>query len=330
VGLRNIYERVRLLRCSQTMDVRVRHDTLERLSVEWLRLMRQGRSAEAWQISDRVLRLRRGMDCSSWPRHLQFVWDGTPIESRRVLVRCYHGFGDTIQFARLLPLLRERAAKVTLWAQPHLMPVLSHAEGFDELIPLHDGCPEADYDVDIELSELMHVLRVDVERPDGASPYLKVDPCPERAPAAELEVGLVWSSGNWDERRTIPCELFKQLRDIARVKFWLFQRGPALGLWRNDFGFVPRIGNVLDEARAMRRLSLLISADTFSAHLAGALGVEVWTLLHSAPDWRWMQDRCDCPWYPTMRLFRQQKRGEWRPVIADVRRELTKLAATRA
>lgn len=107
----------------------------------WTQAMRRGDFAAAWRISDNVLRTRmsRGETCWHWPRHHQFVWSGAPLAGRRVLVRCYHGLGDTIQFIRFAAPLRRQASGVIVWAQPALMPLLAGAEGVDEVLPLHDG-----------------------------------------------------------------------------------------------------------------------------------------------------------------------------------------------
>ena len=113
--------------------------------------MRGGDWAAAWAVSDAVLRARGTPDWTR-PRHLQAVWDGTPLQGRRVLVRCYHGLGDTIQFIRLVP--QVGAAEVTVWAQPALLPLLSTLPALGRLLPLHDGTPEIPFDVDVEVMEL--------------------------------------------------------------------------------------------------------------------------------------------------------------------------------
>src|SRR5689334_7550022 len=110
---------------------------LDALNANWLALMRAGRFAYAWHVSDAALRLRSGIDCSRWPRHEQFIWQGASLAGQRVLIRCYHGLGDTLQFVRFVP--RTSARDVTLWAQPQLLPLLRHMPGIDHLEPLHDG-----------------------------------------------------------------------------------------------------------------------------------------------------------------------------------------------
>src|SRR3954468_24653357 len=113
----------------------------------WERRMRAGDFEEAWRICDAVLARRRGESCVHLPRHQQWIWDGSPIDGRDVLVRCYHGLGDTIQFARYLPMLRSRARSVAVWTHRKLLPLLGTMDACDRLLPLHDGAPGVRYDV---------------------------------------------------------------------------------------------------------------------------------------------------------------------------------------
>jgi hypothetical protein len=298
---------------------------LSALNEQWCALMRAGRFAEAWKLSDAAQDLRRDLDCSSWPRHEQFIWNGASLRAQRVLVRCYHGLGDTIQYLRFLKRLRSVAREVTLWVQPTLVPLLAYIDGADHVRPLHDGVPEVDYDVDIEISELMHALRVTPETLAGDVPYIRVAGSKVARPSSALQVGFVWSSGSWDSRRSLNCDALASWRELSSIDWHVLQRGPALSQWRYDFARVPDIHDIIEEARVMMELDLLITVDTCSAHLGGALGVPTWTLLCSEADWRWMRDRDDTPWYPTMRLFRQRVLGDWQPVLQEVRRALQAL-----
>src|SRR3954467_12494853 len=107
----------------------------------WQEHMLRGEFAAAWAISDADLRARAGIPCWHLPRHFQYIWDGTPLAGKRVLVRCYHGLGDTIQFIRFIPQLKASAASVTVWAQRELIPLFSSMPEIDQLLPLHDGTP---------------------------------------------------------------------------------------------------------------------------------------------------------------------------------------------
>ncbi|HTU59367.1 MAG TPA: hypothetical protein VMF89_13050 [Polyangiales bacterium] len=292
---------------------------LSELNALWFQLARAGDFVAAWKVGDEALALRAAIDCSRWPRHHQFLWRGQPLEGRRVLVRCYHGLGDTIQFVRFLPRVRAIAREVILWAQPTLLPLLRQQRGgAHRLLPLHEGDPGVECEVTIELAEVMHVLRVDPNLIQVESPYLSASRVAGLVPSQRYRVGVVWRAGEWCPERSVPCELLSGLQQIPEIEWVVLQRGPALAQWAHGFGRIPHIEGILDEARVMRELDLLISVDTCSAHLAGALGVPVWTLLPYEADWRWMQARTDTPWYPTMRLFRQRRAGEWAEVLDEV------------
>ncbi len=291
--------------------------TQEDVSDVWMRHMRRGDFAAAWEISDRVLRQRGEVSSRDLPRHLQSVWDGEPLDGKRVLVRCYHGLGDTIHFIRYVPLVKAVAAEVIVWAQPELLPLLRGVRGIDRLLPLHHGKPEAGYDIDVEIMELPHVFRTTLQTLPAEIPYLHVQPA--RIPDdSQPAVGIVWSAGGWDERRSIPFPLLAPLARVPGIALHVLQRGSELAERPAGFGIVSGTDDVLQAARVMRALDLVISVDSMPAHLAGALGVPVWNLLHAEADWRWMEGRTDSPWYPTMRLFRQEQPGEWEPVISRV------------
>ena len=293
----------------------------------WMRHMRRGDLAAAWAVSDAVLRGRGGAPRWHLPRHEQWVWDGRPLDGKRVLVRCYHGLGDTLQFIRYAPPLKEVAAEVTVWAQPALLPLLATVAGIDRLLPLHDGVPEVEYDVDVEVMELPHVFRSTLETLPAEVPYLHADPAPLPRDG-RLAVGLVWRAGDWDDRRSVPPGELAPLAALPGVALHLLQRGPALAERRAGLGVVSGSDDVAEAARVMRALDLVVTVDSMPAHLAGALGVPVWTLLHAESDWRWMEGRDDSPWYPTMRLFRQPRPGDWSSVIARVAEALGARAAT--
>lgn len=282
----------------------------------WMSAMRRGDFEAAWQISDRILRQRmaRAEDCSHRPRHLQFLWKGEPLDSRRVLVRCFHGLGDTIQFVRLLALLRKRACHVALAVQPALVGLLRTVAGIDRLLLLSEGPPEAEHDVQIELMELPHALRLTPEAIPARVPYIYVSPAsPPRAPDRSLHVGIAWRSGEWNPDRSVPDATVSLLARVPGVRWHSLQYGvsdaplEASTMACRDIHLL---------AARMRSLDLVISVDTMTAHLAGALGLPTWTLLHHDCDWRWMGGRDTSPWYPTMRLFRQCRAGDW-PTLID-------------
>lgn len=287
--------------------------------------MRAGAFATAWQISDEVLR-RRVVNRGQWwrlPRHQQPVWTGEHIDGRRVLVRCYHGLGDSVQFLRFARILRERAREVIFWIQPELVELANMADGVDQALPLHDGRPQCAFDVDLEVMELAHALRADAAMLKPGGPYLFVPA--EIAPRdGALHIGFAWRSGGWDPRRNLPIALASSLLNIAGIR-WVSllphgAEGDPLGIGSLADGSVTGL------ARSMRNLDLVITVDTFAAHLAGALGVRTWTLLHAECDWRWGARDIASLWYPSMRLFRQQEPGDWHPVMRQVFSSLTAMA----
>jgi hypothetical protein len=308
----------------------VQNMTFHERAAEWMRQMRLGDWESAWRISDRICDERRGLEprdirTGQWlPRHLQWVWDGSPLAGKRVLVRCYHGLGDTIQFSRFVPLLKHSATHVTVQGQAQLLPLLETVAGVDALLRLDDGPCDAQRDVDIEIMELPYALRTTLLTLPNEVPYIRVA-ANRRKPRDRHRavVGLVWHSGTWDANRSVARELMETLIGIDGITFRILQRGPALESWSAGAGETPVIRDILDEAAELLALDLLISVDTLSAHLAGALGVPTWTLLPAQADWRWMEDREDTPWYPTMRLLRQSRAGDWHSVILRVTRELT-------
>lgn len=293
---------------------------------EWVGHMRRGEFGHAWEISDEVLRSRPANGRDHLPRRLQHFWDGTPLGGGRVLVRCYHGLGDTIQFIRYAPLVKAAAAELIVLAQPELIPLLRTVPGVDLLLPLSDGPLEVVWDREVEVMELPHVFRTTPDTIPSEVPYLHADPLP-LARDRRLQVGLVWEAGAWDRRRSIPFSELAPLAGVPGVALSILQRDALLVGWRPGVGVLMGGYSVVVDARVMRSLDLVITVDTMTAHLAGALGVPVWTLLSADPDWRWMEGRGDSPWYPTMRLFRQERLNEWGSVVARVAEELEGLAA---
>jgi hypothetical protein len=176
--------------------------------------------------------------------------------------------------------------------------------------------------------ELAHVFRSTLDTLPAEVPYLHADPAPiERD--GRLHVGIVWRAGDWDDRRSIPFPLLAPLAGIPGVVLHVLQRGTGRDEYDEGFGIDSGSDDVTECARVMRALDLVVTVDSMPAHLAGALGVPVWTLLHADPDWRWMEGREDSPWYPTMRLLRQATAGEWEPVIARVAAGLREMAERR-
>jgi len=301
------------------------HQGSRNAGVRWVEAMRAGAFDKAWVVSDAVLAARdpATRDDPALPYHLRWVWDGQPLDGRRVLVRCYHGLGDTLQFCRYLPPLRAHVAGLTLEAQPELVPLLRTLPGPDRVVPFRPDAPAPAADCDVEIMELAHALRL---APNGA-PYLFAGPLPR--PAVGLLVGLCWRAGGWDPGRSVPLAALAPLGQVPGVRLISLQRGP--GLEELAAGAPPlldtgdRSADVTAVARLMASLDLVITVDTMVAHLAGALGRPTWLLLRAEADWRWMLGRGTL-WYDSVRLYRQPSPGHWAAPLAELHADLAALA----
>ena len=279
---------------------------------EWISALSRGDHETAWRISASILADSdpSKRDDPSLPYHLRWVWDGRPFRGRHVLVRCYHGFGDTIQFARYLPPLRALAASVTLEVAPKLLPLLKGFPGVDRVIAFDPDAPAPPSECDVEIMELAFALR---KRPDCIPlPYFEAEPAP--LPAGT--VGLCWRAGKWDERRSIPSSLFEPLTRVPCVT--LVAKPTTLRVLNP--GGCPN--EIMPTAALIAGVDLVITVDTMIAHLAGALGRPTWLLLRHHPDWRWRGEMAETPWYPSMRLYRQSEEGQWGDVMAQVGEDL--------
>ncbi len=280
--------------------------------------MQSGEFAQAWLISDAVLarRDRAERDDPTKPYHLRWVWDGTPPDGKRVLVRCYHGLGDTLQFLRFLPALRARAAHVTLEAPPELCPLIASFPGIDRLHPFDHAAPLPPSACDIEIMELAHLLRVE---PDTLAPAAGTLRIPDHLvaaarPLAAGRIGLCWQAGGWDTSRSIPLGLLlSALPRRPGETFLSLQRGEAAAQATPRHFVNPYDSNmdVLNTAALICAAAHVVTVDTMVAHLAGALGRPFTLLLKSSPDWRWPASGFRSPWYPTATILRQQVAGDW-------------------
>ena len=267
-------------------------------------------------------------------------WDGSSIAGKTILLHAEQGAGDTIQFIRYARLLHHQGAKVLVHCQESLRTLL---EGMPELAQVFSGpVPAPEFDVHAPLMSLPRLFGTRMDSIPGSipgeTPYLR--PLPgstvplDLASCSKFRVGLVWRGNpkhHNDRNRSVPLELLQDLVDIDGAQFFSLQLGPtpAEDQWlrsRAIFDLGPGLSNYAATAGCLAELDLLITVDTSVAHLAGALGRPVWTLLPACNDWRWLQDREDTPWYPSMRLFRQKSLRNWGPVadrvVSDLRQEV--------
>lgn len=256
------------------------------------------------------------------------VWQGDDISGATLLVHAEQGFGDTIQFSRYLPLLAGRAGRVVFECQPPLTRLM--ARSFPQVTVIATGEATA-FDRHIPLLSLPLLLGTRRLGDVPGGPYLRAEPLAPPAGRQVLTVGLVWAGSPGHNLhsilRSIPPADLQPLLRVAGVRFAGLQVGEHAAQCA-ELGIAdlsPQLGDFADTADYLAGLDLVITIDTAVAHLAGALGKPVWILLRAAPDWRWLVDRCDTPWYPTAVLFRQKQMGQWRSLIERVAARLADL-----
>jgi hypothetical protein len=288
----------------------------QEFSRKWLDAALAGDLETAWSASDRILQARGDYpDRQRWCRSL---WDGTPIVDRHVVIRCWRGLGDAIHFIRYAPLIRAQARSLTVEAPGDLLPLLKTVSGIDQVFELDSGQLQKGSWVEIESTELPYVFRTTLDSIPSRIPYIGVSK-QTRQTAKEKKVGLCWCGGPFDPRRSIQLSDLESLKGVPHLCFFQLQRGPALketngsGIWFDNLTDCSM--DLSATAALIDSLDVIVSVDTMVAHLAGALGKKVYLLLHTEADWRWLREREDSPWYPTMRLLRQSTAGDWAPVV---------------
>jgi tetratricopeptide (TPR) repeat protein len=263
------------------------------------------------------------------------MWDGGDLRGRRILLDCEQGFGDAIQFVRYIPLIAQRGGQPMLAGRTELRRLLKTAPGLHSMV-----CPPEDipaFDVQCPLLSLAHLFATTLENIPARSPYLFADPAlvehwGQRVPRDKrTKIGLCWSGSpthQEDRTRSLSPEDLAPLGQISDAWFCSLQKAsdaqPAVRLPKKIpmTDWTAELADFADTAALIANLDLVISCDTAVAHLAGALGKPVWVLLPRVPDWRWLLDRDDSPWYPTMRLFRQDKSGDWQSPVERMVRAL--------
>jgi tetratricopeptide (TPR) repeat protein len=288
----------------------------------------------------REVRWRAHMRPSAYPHFAQPMWRGeTGIEGKTILVYADEGLGDTIQYARYVPMLAARGARVVLAVQEALQPLLSGLSGVSQCVPRSvPSLPAFDLHCPVCTLPFAFGTRLDtIPAPQSyvpPAPEARVQTWEERlqdrlGPDRRPRVGLVWSGNPQqmnDHNRSLPFRMLLGLLD-ADAAFVSLQKDPkpedtALLEQTDIVDLSSYLGDFTETAALACCLDLVISVDTSVAHLAGALGRPIWVLLSYAPDYRWLLDRDDSPWYPTARLFRQSATRDWAEVVERVRREL--------
>ena len=277
-----------------------------------------------WRAQTQHLRVERRI-------FLQARWDGQPLEGRTILLHSEQGLGDAIQFVRYVPLVKQRGGTVFVECPGSLVSLLTSCAGIDRLVGRGDELPA--FDVQAPLLSLPRIFHTGLRDIPAAIPYLFAVPGlvehwrQELGSVAGFKIGMVWQGNpmhKQDRARSLRLSRFEPLARMPDVQLISLQVGPGSEQLRDsanrfrvtDVG--SRLRDFRDTAAVMLNLDLVICCDTAVAHLAGALGVPVWVALPLVPDWRWLLDRSDSPWYPTMRLFRQDTRGDWPGVFRKI------------
>lgn len=281
-----------------------------------------------------------------YPEFTQPKWLGEEAIDGKAIVLCTdEGLGDTIQFVRYVPLLVARGARVILLVSDPLVSLFSGLPGVSQCFPLSAFAALPAFDMHCPMSSLPLAFRTQLDTISSAISYLpapakdRIQSWEERLGARrKLRVGLVWSGNpkhKNDRNRSIPFRRFRRLFDGFDATFVSLQKEPrpddqaALSERAEIIDLAAELTDFSDTAALVSCLDLVITVDTSVAHLAGALGCRTWILLPYTPDWRWLLDREDSPWYPTVRLFRQSETREYDDVLDRVQTELQRLIAAR-
>jgi hypothetical protein len=293
----------------------------------WECWMLKGEFERAWKESD-LLRISQRQD----PHRF---WDGLALNGRDVMLRYLHGYGDAIQFLRYLPQLQQITRSLTLQVPPALLPLFCKVPWANAVITWEQQ--ESPWDTQIECMELPYIFRTTLanipnvlscwqfDEDTNSKTYLNDKP---------FKVGLVWNAGEWKPSRSIPITEFKLLMQTRAIAFHNLQGGVA----KEEWSLVDKVcstqtpqlpDGIPSLARAIVSMDLVITVDTLAAHLSGTLGTPVWLLLEPAADWRWMVDRRDSPWYPSMTIFRCGRMEDWGSLTLRVQKQLELLLLDR-
>jgi tetratricopeptide (TPR) repeat protein len=302
-----------------------------------------GSYADGWRAYE--WRFKRDDWQSFYPRRISLPrWDGRSFKGRTLWVHTEQGMGDTIQFIRYLPRVKALGGTVVFETHKTFMRLFSGLDGVDRIVEYcPSNSPEKEADLFVPLLSLPGIFGTELTSIPGTVPYLAADPSlvgqwKKRFTGEEMRIGLVWAGSGVNPRRSLPLAWFTPLTRIPGTRWYGLQKGAAgdqtaaeglpkgmslelIGREFEDFS---------DTAAALSCLDIIISIDTSVAHLSVALARPTYLLLDYASEWRWLLDREDSPWYPTMRLFRQERPGDWRAPLTRIGREIETLASNLA
>jgi tetratricopeptide (TPR) repeat protein len=280
-------------------------------------------------------RVRKG---TIWTKLQGPEWRGEPLQGKRLLLYGEQGFGDTLQFARFVRVAAQMGGQVIFGVFEPLAELVRNMDERPEIVRHGERLPL--YDCHAPIMSVPFILGLDEKNIPSEVPYLHADPLrvekwKAKLPNSSFRIGIAWQGSKADRERWVPLSAFFPLSSLPGVTLISLQKTDGLEQLTGlpDGMLVETLGEdfddgpdaFLDSAAVMMNIDLIVSIDTGLAHLAGALGCPLWILLKKTPDWRWMRDRRDSPWYPTARLFRQEHKGDWASVLEEVTRELAEL-----
>lgn len=297
-----------------------------------LALLLHGQYQEGWQEHEWRWRIN---DFSSPKRNFsQPQWQGEDLHGKKLLIHAEQGLGDTIQFSRFLPMVKASGAEIILEIRDSLRRLMAGIPEISQIVNYGDPLPE--FDVHCPLMSLPHVFETTLDKIPPAIQFPSLaDHRTGTSFASPLQVGLVWAGNpnhGLDRRRSVSIQALLPLKNISNVSYFCAFKGPAA---QEVLAMAPQwqitdlcsdAEDLFDTAKKISQMDLIISVDTAVAHLAATMGRPVWLLVSQTPDWRWLCDREDSPWYPSIRIFRQRSLGNWDEVVAQIEKELTALA----
>lgn len=264
-------------------------------------------------------------------------WQGENFHGKTLVVQAEQGFGDSIQFVRYLPMVKERGGTVIFAEKTELIGLFTNLDGIDDLVDtakLTEG--NVKHDLYVNLLTLPAIFETNIDTIPARIPYLSADASKieywhNNIKTDAFKIGIAWAGnsthGN-DRNRSCSLNNFIQLAKIENVTLFSLQKGSAaeqINHWPGDLELINlgrEFRDFSDTAAAIENMDLTISVDTSVIHLAGAMAKNAWLLLPHEPDWRWMLNRDDSPWYPTISLFRQKQYGNWDGVFQSVAEQL--------
>lgn len=293
-----------------------------------------GNLAEGWRNYEARWQAGPATDEGAMPPR----WQGESLAGRSILLQCEQGFGDSLQFCRYVPLVAARADRVAFEVPAGLARLMGSLSGDVEIVIRGRDLPQTDLRAGLlSLPRLTGAGATTLETIPSDVPYLAPQPrlaarWRRRIETAEgVRIGIAWAGNpnrQDDRMRSCPVVLLSGMPELPGISWFNLQKdmpedaGESRAFARRLIDLAADFSDFADTAAAIQALDLVITVDTAVAHLAGALGKPVWTMLGYAADWRYLRDRQDCPWYPSMRLYRQPQPGDWAATIARIEADL--------